>query len=68
MTLKIDRTGCITIPKPLRDQFGWRAGSHVETVETPEGLLLKTAQPPLKPVPQPADESHADRMRKAWGL
>lgn len=43
MTLKIDKAGRVVLPKPVRDRFGLRAGSDLEILETPEGIVLKPA-------------------------
>lgn len=45
MTLKIDRAGRVVLPKPVRDRLGLRAGSDLEILETPEGVVLKPAAP-----------------------
>jgi AbrB family looped-hinge helix DNA binding protein len=41
MTLKIDKAGRVTLPKPVRDRLGLRAGSDIELEETPGGVVLK---------------------------
>jgi AbrB family looped-hinge helix DNA binding protein len=43
MTLKLDKAGRVILPKPVRDRLGLRAGSDLETHETPEGVMLKPA-------------------------
>jgi AbrB family looped-hinge helix DNA binding protein len=43
VNLKIDKSGRVTLPKPIRDRLGLRAGSEIELQETPEGVLLKLA-------------------------
>jgi AbrB family looped-hinge helix DNA binding protein len=45
MTLKIDKAGRVILPKPVRDRLGLRAGSDLEILETPEGVVLKPADP-----------------------
>lgn len=45
MTLKIESGGRIVIPKPIRDRLGLHAGRDIEVIETPAGLLLKSALP-----------------------
>ena len=41
MNVKIDKSGRIILPKPLRDRLRLRQGSGLEIEERPEGLLLK---------------------------
>ena len=40
--LKVDKSGRIILPKPLRARMGLRAGSEVEAVDQPDGILLRT--------------------------
>jgi AbrB family looped-hinge helix DNA binding protein len=44
MTVKIDGAGRVILPKPVRDRLGLRAGSNLEILETPEGVVLKPAE------------------------
>jgi AbrB family looped-hinge helix DNA binding protein len=44
MTMTVDGSGRVVIPKSLRDKFGLHAGTTVEILETPEGLVLKPAE------------------------
>ena len=37
--------GRITVPKALRDAYGWRPRQELVIVDTGGGLLLKTARP-----------------------
>jgi AbrB family looped-hinge helix DNA binding protein len=46
MTLKMDRAGRVTLPKPLRDRLGLHAGSDLEIQEIPEGVVLMPANRP----------------------
>jgi AbrB family looped-hinge helix DNA binding protein len=39
--MKISERGQITIPKPLRDQFGLNTDVEVELVPTKEGVLIQ---------------------------
>jgi AbrB family looped-hinge helix DNA binding protein len=43
MTLKVDKAGRVTLPKPVRDRLGLHAGSDLEIQETTEGVMLKPA-------------------------
>jgi AbrB family looped-hinge helix DNA binding protein len=43
MTLKMDKAGRVILPKPVRDRLGLRAGSDLEILETPEGVVLRPA-------------------------
>ncbi|MCU1259028.1 MAG: hypothetical protein JWO80_1913 [Bryobacterales bacterium] len=43
MTLKMDKSGRVVLPKPVRDRLGLHAGSNLEIQETPEGVVLKPA-------------------------
>lgn len=33
--------GQVVIPKDVRDQMGWREGTKLEAVNTPQGVLLR---------------------------
>lgn len=83
MTLKMDKSGRVVLPKPVRDRLGLHAGSNLEIQETPEGVVLKPAdrRPSLVKkgsfwvhtgeIPEGYDILKAtgeERMRKAWGL
>ena len=41
MTLKIDRSGRIVVPKPLRERLGLRPDMELEVSEQPDGVLLR---------------------------
>ena len=43
MTLKMDKAGRVMLPKPVRDRLGLHAGSDLEILETPEGVVLRPA-------------------------
>ena len=40
MTLRIDHSGRIVLPKPLRDRFGLQDGADLEISESENGILL----------------------------
>jgi AbrB family looped-hinge helix DNA binding protein len=44
MNVKIDKSGRIVLPKPVRDRFRLRQGSDLEIEERPEGVLLKPVE------------------------
>jgi AbrB family looped-hinge helix DNA binding protein len=45
--LKVDKSGRIVLPKPLRVRMGLRPGTELEAVDQPDGVLLrKTPQRP----------------------
>jgi len=44
MNVKIDKSGRIILPKPVRDRFRLRQGSDLEIEERPEGVLLKPVE------------------------
>jgi len=45
MTLKIDKSGRIVLPKPLRRRLGLRDNMELEVVEQGDGVLLRPAEP-----------------------
>jgi AbrB family looped-hinge helix DNA binding protein len=44
MQLRIDKSGRIVVPKVLRERLGFEAGSELEAIEEPDGVLLKKVQ------------------------
>lgn len=44
MKLRMDESGRIVFPKPLRKQLGLTSGAELEAVEQPGGLLLRPIQ------------------------
>ncbi|MFN0100503.1 MAG: AbrB/MazE/SpoVT family DNA-binding domain-containing protein [Bryobacteraceae bacterium] len=44
MTLQIDKSGRLVLPKPVRERLGLREGGPLEIVETPQGVLLKAVE------------------------
>jgi len=44
MTLKIDKAGRIVVPKSLRERWGLQAGTDLEVLEAPEGILIRRAE------------------------
>jgi AbrB family looped-hinge helix DNA binding protein len=45
MKLTFDKAGRIVVPKPVRDRFGWVAGTEIEAVVEPDGLRLRVTEP-----------------------
>lgn len=41
MKLRLDKSGRVVLPKPLRQRLGLRAGTTFEATEAAEGLLLR---------------------------
>lgn len=41
MKLRLDKSGRVVLPKPLRQRLGLRVGSTLEATEAAEGLLLR---------------------------
>ena len=41
MELRLDKSGRVVLPKPLRQRLGLRSGSTLEATEAAEGLLLR---------------------------
>ena len=50
--MKISERGQITIPKTLRDRFGFTKDVEVELVETKEGVLIQKRSRSKHPVDQ----------------
>jgi len=44
MEVKIDKAGRIVIPKPLREQLGFKPDTELEVLEQPDGVLLKRVE------------------------
>ncbi len=44
MTIKIDKSGRIVLPKPVRERLRLRAGSDLELEERPEGVILRPVE------------------------
>jgi AbrB family looped-hinge helix DNA binding protein len=49
MRLRLDKSGRVVLPKPLRQRLGLRAGTTFEATEGAEGLVLRpvTERPSL---------------------
>jgi AbrB family looped-hinge helix DNA binding protein len=49
MKLRLDKSGRVVLPKPLRQRLGLRAGATFEATEGPDGVLLRpiTQRPSL---------------------
>ena len=41
MELRIDKSGRIVVPKPLRERLGFKPDTELEAIEQPNGVLLK---------------------------
>jgi AbrB family looped-hinge helix DNA binding protein len=39
--IKVDKSGRIVLPKPVRERLRLRAGTNLELQEVPEGILLR---------------------------
>ena len=44
-TTVVSSKGQVILPKAIRDSNGWAAGKELVVEETPDGVLLKVAQP-----------------------
>ena len=44
MVLRIDKSGRIVVPKPLRDRFGLKPDMELEVLERAEGMLLRRVE------------------------
>jgi len=44
MDLRIDKSGRIVVPKPLRERLGFKPDMELEAIEQPDGVLLKRAE------------------------
>jgi len=44
MKLRIDKSGRIVIPKPLRERLGLKPGTELEVLDQQGGILLRTAE------------------------
>lgn len=44
MKLRIDRSGRIVVPKPLRKRLGLHPDQELELLEQPDGVLLRPVQ------------------------
>lgn len=53
LTTIVSTKGQVTLPKAVRQQRRWEAGTRLVVEDTPEGVLLKPA--PLFAATQPAD-------------
>jgi len=41
MDVRIDKSGRIVVPKPLRERLGFKPDTELVAIEQPEGVLLK---------------------------
>src|SRR5207237_9201851 len=44
MDVRIDKSGRIVIPKPLRERLGFKPDTELVAIEQPEGVLLKRVE------------------------
>ena len=44
MVLRIDKSGRIVVPKPLRERLGFKPDIELEAIEQPDGVLLKRVE------------------------
>jgi AbrB family looped-hinge helix DNA binding protein len=42
--LRIDKSGRIVVPKPLRERLGLKPGTELEVFDQPGGVLLRTVK------------------------
>jgi AbrB family looped-hinge helix DNA binding protein len=42
--LRIDKSGRIVVPKPLRERLGLKAGTELEVIDQHGGVLLRTVE------------------------
>jgi len=42
--LRIDKSGRIVVPKPLRERFGLKPGTELEVIDQRGGMLLRTVE------------------------
>jgi AbrB family looped-hinge helix DNA binding protein len=44
VTLTVDRSGRLLLPRPVRERLGLKPGMELEASEIPEGLILRPAK------------------------
>jgi AbrB family looped-hinge helix DNA binding protein len=44
MTLRMDKSGRIVVPKPLRERLGLKPDTELEALEPPDGVLLRAVE------------------------
>lgn len=44
MKLKVDKSGRVVFPKPLRERWGLRPGTELEAVDQADGILLRAVK------------------------
>ena len=44
MEVRIDKSGRIVVPKPLRERLGFKPDTELVAIEQPEGVLLKRVE------------------------
>ena len=45
---KLSTKGQVIIPKPLRTAHNWQAGQRLQFIDTPDGILVKSAPATFK--------------------
>jgi AbrB family looped-hinge helix DNA binding protein len=60
MEVRIDKSGRIVVPKPLRERLGFKPDTELEAVEQPDGVLLKRVEqrPSMFWLPPPSKAIH----------
>lgn len=44
MNVRIDKSGRIVVPKPLRERLGFKPNVQLNAIEQPDGVLLKRVE------------------------
>ncbi len=60
---RISSKGQVVVPKEMRDRLGLHAGSEIEFVEGPEGVMMKRVRPMSAFPPITAAEFMARRVK-----
>ena len=65
--MRVSQRGQITIPKPLREQFGLEPDVEVELTPTEDGLLIRKCGEGIEPESLADDEIKA-RIASVYGI